>query len=320
MSKFINHCCNFKFSCRYEEILKNAAGNQSLPMHDLNRLLLSPGKTPRTKHEKPGAFLSIVKDYCDKKDAAAGKVTLDTIDSTNVTSNARLAEHISRSRMLVDELVDIAKPKKPKNSNLILQYSASSKIVEEQLKYSGDEHRSERDNRDSARLRSKQLIDADFDSSFNRYEQSNPEDSDFDQEFQRYNCQQGMLTASGSHREPKGKLGLNSGIKDTRNLSVSDKTTSRMKENSQFALKDNRVNSRRTLDTRTKEAVHDMKAGTLEDGEVYMFSEAKGYQHPFGRKKDLPQKKISVPQKSGAVFMKDGDYFDEDGEFLYRAP
>lgn len=300
---------------RYEEILKNAAGNPSLPMPDLNRLLLSSGKT-RTRHDKPGAFLSIVKDYCDKRDAIAGNATLDTINSTKVTSDARLAAHISQSKKLVDELVDGTKQNNP---NLISQ-SPSSKIVAGQLRYSGDGRRSERANRDNARLRSKQLIDADFDSSLNRYEQSDHEDGDFDQEFQRYNCQRGRISASGRHSERKGELGTNSGIKGARNLSVSDKTTSRMEENARFALKDNRGNSRKALDTKTEEAIHDMKAGTLEDGDVYMFSEAKGYQHPFGRKKDLPRKKISVPQKPGAVFMKDGDYFDEDGEFLYRTP
>jgi len=60
--------------------------------------------------------------------------------------------------------------------------------------------------------------------------------------------------------------------------------------------------------------------------EGYMYDTKTGYSHPFGRRSDLPEPRVtmsarSVVQRSGsATYRKGNAYYDEDGELLYRTP
>ncbi len=65
--------------------------------------------------------------------------------------------------------------------------------------------------------------------------------------------------------------------------------------------------------------------GGEETTQPYIYTEGKGYQHPFGKVEDLPEN-IKVPKPKGShgptntVYRHGKDVYDEDGEFLYRIP
>src|SRR6218665_2460701 len=105
-------------------------------------------------------------------------------------------------------------------------------------------------------------------------------------------------------------------LQGTKKLGVSKDALKKMEEKSHLALEVDKSGSRHAVDKRFKEALKSMKDEDIEDGtETYMFDEDKGYQHPFGQKKDLPEKRIKIPRnklKSGAEFKKGNDFYDED--------
>lgn len=177
-------------------------------------------------------------------------------------------------------------------------------------------------------MRPKQLIDSDFEVSL----PDNEEDKNMNlvsvtSQRQSRSLRRRSVNVNVADEETNDvddELTDDGGLQGTKKLGVSKDALKKMEENSHLALEVDKSGSRHAVDKRFKEALKSMKDEDIEDGtETYMFDEDKGYQHPFGQKKDLPEKRIKIPRnklKSGAEFKKGNDFYDEDGEFLYRTP
>lgn len=343
-------------------------------MPDLNQLLLPSGREERETVET-GTFLSIVKDYCEKKHGTTDTGALRQIKSKKFDQLSLLEGHLALNRKLIEGVIEMspkhrARDRKPikgmaeQSSNHLGENRKQVKgMVEQSLnsfnqnrkllkgmveqspkhserkytdlyktleseKHSVDVHLSKSSRQSMNKgMRPKQLIDSDFEFSLPENEDDDAVDLVTVTPKRRGNSLHRRSVAVNVANEETNWVDdqiTDGGMQGTKKLSVSKNVLKKMEANSRLALELDKSGSRHAVDSRFKEALRNMKDEDFEEGtETYMFSEEKGYQHPFGQRKDLPEKRIPVPQnklKSGVEFKSGNDFYDEDGEFLYRTP
>lgn len=339
-------------------------------MPDKNRLLLPSGRKERENVET-GTFLSIVKDYCEKKQGMTDTGAVKQVKSRKSDQLNLLEDHIALNRKLIEGVTEIspkhlARDRKPTkgtveqspnhisvNRNQVKgmvekspnHFNQNRKLLkgmgEQSPKYSegkstnlyqtleSEKHSFNVHLSKSAKqgmnkeMRPKQLIDSDFEYSL---PENDKDDNRVTPQRRGHSLRRNSVDTNVANEETTwvDDQITDGGMQGTKKLGVSKDVLKKMEANSRLALKVDKSGSRHAVDSRFKEALRSMKDEDVEEGtETYMFSEEKGYQHPFGQRKDLPEKQIPVPHnklKSGVEFKMGNDFYDEDGEFLYRTP
>lgn len=277
--------------------LSSSASNPRLPMPDVSRLLLGTQSPNIMARGRPGVFESIVKDYCERQRSLATKSRGVSPGIKQKQDTQLLLEHIDANRKLAGKLFNLS-ASEPSSGHRHPGFDKSSSEVSTPSGSTG----------------SGTVIDEVSLLVSPRHDVNGGEAHGV-----AMNRPLWRLRHRGSLITVDPNIVSDYATKDTRKI----RTNIDKEQLKQMADENAELGKQTAVGNKYRHLAKESFPDVQNDVDPYIYDDARGYQHPFGSQRDLPENKIEIRKKDRlpiAIYRKGNDVFDENGEFLYRVP